>query len=726
MALEIALIRTLFVGLQGNELTLGVALFAWLAGGGLGSSLTLGLSERIKRPKQALFFCLLGMIALIPLSFVAGYGGRAIVGNPASSLTDPVSVILVSLIALLPISALNGFIFNLMSSLETLRGGAVSRVYAYESAGAAVGGLLYSFLGAGYLRPFQVGLALSAVIALAALILALKGLKNKGFAVLPLILVGAFALNSNLLENAASGLRWGEIKVTSEINTRYGNLAVSVNEGETTLYEDGSPVFTFPDEVSSEPMAHIPLALHPSPQNVLLIGGGLSSIGAQILKHPIKRLDYCVLDPRMIDMEREFIPAFGNIEKDSRVKIIYSDGRSLLKSAKPNEYDVIIAQLPAPYSMRTNLYFTREFFQEVKAALRDGGVYATRVGEAANYIGDDQAMLLASIYRTSSQVMGKPLVLPLGSYMFLYRKNRALPQGIGWIGERLGARGIEAKYLGAYYLESNLSRERIKWVKSTLEAIPSPMINTDISPKGYYYGLLAWSSRFPGRGAKLVERFMNMGPQVCLALIGIIFIAGGFWVKSRGHKALPVLILAASSWAGVACVVAALNAFEAKAGYVFHIIGFIFTAYMAGLYAGASIAPRIFKRPSTRKAGCLGMALALTALLLALLINILPADRSALEYGAVFAFITVVIACLAGAVFTQAAGILRLQASEEAVPQGGEVGGILNASEHIASSLGALLFAIVLLPALGLIKSLVAVALIVGIMSIIGIVRGKG
>ena len=39
---------------------------------------------------------------------------------------------------------------------------------------------------------------------------------------------------------------------------------------------------------------------HPSPEKVLLVGGGFGGLIREVLKHPVKELDYVELDPQLI------------------------------------------------------------------------------------------------------------------------------------------------------------------------------------------------------------------------------------------------------------------------------------------------------------------------------------------------------------------------------------------------------------------------------------------
>jgi spermidine synthase len=76
-----------------------------------------------------------------------------------------------------------------------------------------------------------------------------------------------------------------------------------------SLMENGKYVSSFPDEYTHAPLAHLFLTQHPNPKNVLLIGGGIEGTIKEMLKYPIESLDYVQLDPKIIEVVKEYLPA---------------------------------------------------------------------------------------------------------------------------------------------------------------------------------------------------------------------------------------------------------------------------------------------------------------------------------------------------------------------------------------------------------------------------------
>ena len=118
------------------------------------------------------------------------------------------------------------------------------------------------------------------------------------------------------------------------------------------------------------------LALHPAPQDVLLVGLGGASIAKFIQRQfPDIRLDVVELDPDVVKVCQEYFEFKGT----PGTRVIVMDGRMYFKrSAKT--YDVILLDAYAadriPFHMTT-----LEFVKSVKSRLKPGGLVATNLWE---------------------------------------------------------------------------------------------------------------------------------------------------------------------------------------------------------------------------------------------------------------------------------------------------------------------------------------------------------
>jgi len=117
--------------------------------------------------------------------------------------------------------------------------------------------------------------------------------------------------------------------------------------------------------------AHLPMLLHRSPGDVMVVGLGVGETARRFLDYDIERLD-CV---ESVDGWEDAVRASfesGWLE-DPRVTTWTADGRSLLRYGEM-DYDVIAVQLGQAFRAGVEAYYSREFYEEACEALREGGL----------------------------------------------------------------------------------------------------------------------------------------------------------------------------------------------------------------------------------------------------------------------------------------------------------------------------------------------------------------
>ncbi|GAI05194.1 unnamed protein product, partial [marine sediment metagenome] len=130
---------------------------------------------------------------------------------------------------------------------------------------------------------------------------------------------------------------------------------------------------------------------------MLLIGGGAGEIMKEILKYPVESVDYVELDPSIISFAKKFLrdESFYRLN-DPRVNVINEDGRYFVKNTE-NRYDVVIINLPNPYTAQINRFYTEEFFKEVRKILAEGAIVGFSVTSSENYLSKEQSLFLKSL-----------------------------------------------------------------------------------------------------------------------------------------------------------------------------------------------------------------------------------------------------------------------------------------------------------------------------------------
>lgn len=122
-----------------------------------------------------------------------------------------------------------------------------------------------------------------------------------------------------------------------------------------------------------EMIAHIPMMHHKNPESVLVIGGGDGGTVREVLKHKsVKKVVLAEIDGLVIDACKEFLPTISCGLSDPKVDIQVVDAIDFIKDKK-NEYDIVLIDSTDPMGPGEGL-FTDEFYSNVKASLKDGGI----------------------------------------------------------------------------------------------------------------------------------------------------------------------------------------------------------------------------------------------------------------------------------------------------------------------------------------------------------------
>ncbi|KAF8151352.1 saccharopine dehydrogenase [Crassisporium funariophilum] len=156
---------------------------------------------------------------------------------------------------------------------------------------------------------------------------------------------------------------------------------VLVFESETygnVLVLDGVIQCTERDEFSYQEMiAHLPLASHPNPKKVLVIGGGDGGVVREVLKHDtVEHVVLCDIDEAVIRVSKIYLPHMSALLESPKVTVYVGDGFKFLADNE-STYDVIITDSSDPVGPAESL-FQKPYFQLLHDALTPGGHISTQ------------------------------------------------------------------------------------------------------------------------------------------------------------------------------------------------------------------------------------------------------------------------------------------------------------------------------------------------------------
>lgn len=224
---------------------------------------------------------------------------------------------------------------------------------------------------------------------------------------------------------------------------------------------DGFMMLTERDEfIYHEMMAHVPLAVHPDPKTILVIGAGDGGVLRELGKYPgIERMDLVEIDPQVVAVCKEFLPQTACGFDDPRVRVYHQDGLKFVRACA-DEYDLIIVDSTDPFGPGEGL-FTKEFYGNCFKALKADGLMINQ-HESPFYEADALAMKRAHARIVKSFPISRVYqahipTYPSGHWLFGFSSKKYHPirdlKSAQW-----KALGIQTRYYntnlhrGAFYL----------------------------------------------------------------------------------------------------------------------------------------------------------------------------------------------------------------------------------------------------------------------------------
>ncbi len=154
---------------------------------------------------------------------------------------------------------------------------------------------------------------------------------------------------------------------------------------------DGALMLTERDEfIYHDMIVHVPMAVNPDIQTVLVIGAGDGGVLRELARYPgIRRMDVVEIDRRVVDVCKQYLPHTACGFADPRVHLRFEDGLRYVRHTR-EQYDLIIVDSTDP-SGPGEVLFTSEFYGSCHAALAEGGILVNQ-HESPFYPADANAM----------------------------------------------------------------------------------------------------------------------------------------------------------------------------------------------------------------------------------------------------------------------------------------------------------------------------------------------
>ncbi len=675
LVLQTVLLRELLSASSGNELDIGITLGIWLLAVGTGSL----LGERISH-KQAFGISFLVVSALsVPVLWSVPHL-LLYIGEGTGQALSLGSTFILTVYVLTPICIVLGAQFPLavaMFAEEDGEDASVSLVYGLEALGAFAGGMVFSFILSGRVGPGWIVLALSLLSAIAGA--ALIGKRSAmAMAVVPL---AAFA--GMHLTTPAS---WMGSEVLERVQSRYAEILVTGSQGQYNFFSSGKPVFSYPDQETVERAVHLPMAVHPRPFKVLVVGGSPAQL-SQYLMYSVDGVDYVQMDPHLLRLSIEVLDARdSSATQDRRVRMIVEDARAYLKSLSTPMYDMIVVSPSGLDTASGNRFYTTEFFREAASALREGGVLALSVPASPGYVSRRMRLVGGAVFGSLGEVF-KYTEVSTDEYGLLLASDVPVDTEPGLLAKRFRGRGLSLQYFRPYLLQDAFAPERTAAYRARLEGVDDR--NSDMRPLAYMYNLMLWVEM---QDARMLGSVLGLGTKAATA-VALLFLLLGAAVFRREAK-VPYYAVSVAGFSAMGFMVVVMLGFQAMRGFVYEMFGLLSALFMVGIALGAVSARRV-RRAGYRAVLAIDV---LTALLAAGSVFFIT------QPSAIY-LISLLAGLLTGGKFAAVSLAMELR-------RGVQPGGRLYAMELAGSFLGALVFSVVIVPVSGLAGALILIAVL--------------
>ena len=325
------------------------------------------------------------------------------------------------MIVLLPLSLLSGACFPLATRIIDARsveaeGVLIAKAYTWNTAGAVAGSLLAGFMIAPLLDYFNslylLALFYGVTALLATLVMILSEWKSGQKTAMVLVCMLSFSL---------TGIAVFTIMGSSNYATRF---SAKYPLYEVVFHKPGLQGVTTVIKQRNEPlaklllvnglgmtvkitdtkmMAHLPMILHPDPQDTLVICFGMGTTYRSAISYGG--------NVTVVELVKEVLDAFDYFYQDaSRVRnyakgrMVVNDGRNFLKLTR-QKYDVITIDPPPPIDAAgVNNLYSREFLELAKTHLKKGGIMAHWIPFPGTLSGVDDIATFNMLVQTFAEV----------------------------------------------------------------------------------------------------------------------------------------------------------------------------------------------------------------------------------------------------------------------------------------------------------------------------------
>ncbi len=667
LLLQVVCLRQILSTFSGNELIIGITLAAWLLLVSLGSYI--------------------GSKIDLENAFGISFVDVAVLAQPTVIFIEIIRhLVNYSLGEVLPLPLTIAWIILSLSLLCVTLGlqfplavkylhEKTSEVYSFEAAGAFAGGLIFAFMLAGNFNSYQLAFTASTSSILVAVYMLRKAV------LMPLVILPLLIYFGG--QEVLDSFKYKGFEFVSRSESRYGEVEVFKMGDQYNLYSSDKLLFSYPDVQTEELTAHIPMSMQDSADDILLVGGS-PAVVRELLKYPVKSVDFVEIDPVLIDVAKGLLTDEDrSLLEDRRVRVIHTDARRFIKGSEPDRYDLIILNIPEPATANLNRFYTVEFFREAEAILKNDGILHLSLPASFGYISKKMQMANGSVFNSVKEVFSH-VEVSSEEYGIIAASRSPLKIDAGSLISRFMKKGVDTEHFEDYILTDAFKPLQVEMVKERLGKVDE--LNTDRRPISYLYNLMLWSDMHRGKWLNLLLGLTGKGMMI-ISVLFLVLLSAVFHVKRE-----PVYnAVFTTGYFTMALFLIVILTYQSHFGYVYERMGLMSGTFMLGGAVGAYLL-----RASARPEKWLRV-FDILALALILVTYVLMSDE------AVFYVIVLAAGFVGGGQFAAASRTIRKE-------KGVYIAGRLYAVDLCGACIGSLFTAIFMVPLVGIQKTLLFLA----------------
>lgn len=354
---------------------------------------------------------------------------------------------------------------------------------------------------------------------------------------------------------------------------------------------------------------------------------------------------------------------------------------SLFIKKTKKKYDIIIVDLPGPVNAGLNRFYTVEFAQSLKKVISINGFVCLKMPSTYNYISKTVSVTQSIVFNSLKTVFDNVKIVP-GEFNYFIASDENIRLDFTNL---IQLKNINNDYVNEYYLDDYLILARSDYINSNLDS--SAPVNQDFKPIAYFNSVLHRLSYFRFNYKIIVIIF-------CLLLIALFIILKpvslGLFTVGFTATSLEYIIL---------------FTFQVIYGYVFQMIGIIVMIFMAGLAVGSYYGNKIIKTNVFKSFVNYQSILGLLSFVLVIVFVFLK------EFALRPIIIHIIFICLTLS-FSVITGLLFSVSTKIRINSIIDTAAKRYSVDLLGSAIGILLTSILLVPLIGIIYSLIFLAIL--------------